>query len=57
MGKVKWDLKRVSSLTQIINYHGIENKYDLTNIIHSMLKCSNQNILDEGIIVTVEISH
>jgi hypothetical protein len=53
MGMVKWYLKRVSSLIQIINDHGIKNKYDLIKKTHYMLKCSNQNFLDEGIIVTL----
>jgi hypothetical protein len=51
--KVKWDLKRVSNLIQIINDYNVTNKYDLTWQTYSMLKCLNQNIIDEGIIITL----
>jgi aspartate carbamoyltransferase regulatory subunit len=50
---VKWDLKRVSNLIQIINDYNVTNKYDLTWQTYSMLKCLNQNIIDEGIIITL----
>jgi len=43
--------KSLNIIKQINNYN-VENKYDLTEHTLSMLKCSNQNILDKMIIIT-----
>jgi len=50
---MKLDLKRVSNLIQRINDYNVANKYHLTRQTNFMLKGLNQNIIDEGIIITL----
>jgi hypothetical protein len=50
-------LKRVSNFVQVINDYEVENKYDLKEQIHSMLKYPNQKLLDEEIIITLKLGH
>jgi hypothetical protein len=46
--KVEWDLKRISNLIRRINDYNVANKYDLTWQMYFIVKCLNQNIIDEG---------
>jgi len=38
----------------MINDYNVANKYDLTWQTHSMLKYLNQNIIGEGLIITLK---
>jgi len=46
--------KKVQNLIQMINDYNVVNKYDLTWQTHFMPKYINQNIIDEGIIITLK---
>jgi len=50
-------LKRVSNLVQVINDYEVENKYNLKEQIHSMLKYPNKKLLDEEIIIILKLGH
>ena len=60
--KVEWYLKKVPNIIQRINDYSAENKYDLKKMFnmfsnniyltHLMIKCLNQDIIVEGIIVS-----